>query len=162
MPRHLSWITLIFILIVFAASLRAPFHFALSGRPADVFGWSPYQMALLGFNYFELGAIRRGLAGSIVHLLSPDILIGSTAFFYLSAFAVCGATALLFARPRPALAAAYSAFLIAMAAIMLRWAEDIGRVDLAIAALLAAADAGRAAGQVSRCSAVRLRGTLHP
>jgi hypothetical protein len=70
--------------------------------------------------------------------MGPDILIGSTAFFYLSAFAVCLASAWLFARldlPWPQ----RLAFLVVMAAIMMRWAEDIGRTDLAIAALLAAA-----------------------
>ena len=134
-----SWMTGLFIVIVVAESLRAPLYLARNGRLADIFEWGGlYNRAVLGFNYFELGAIRRGLAGSIVYLLSPDILVGSTAFFYLSAFAVCVATALLFARLKLAWPQRL-AFLIAMAAIMLRWAEDIGRTDMAIAALLAAA-----------------------
>lgn len=133
-----TWMTVLFVVVVAAASLRLPFHLALTGRLDDIFKWGAYQQAALGFNYFELGAIRRGLAGSVVYLLGPDILIGSTAFFYLSAFAVCLASAWLFARldlPWPQ----RLAFLVVMAAIMMRWAEDIGRTDLAIAALLAAA-----------------------
>jgi len=140
MHMHPLWMTGPFIVIVVAASLRASVPLALSGHLPDILGWGSYQQAVLAFNYFELGAIRRGLAGSIVHLLSPDIRVGSIVFFYLSAFAVCAATALLFARlelPWPQ----RLAFVIAMAAIMLRWSEDIGRTDMAIAALLAAATA---------------------
>ncbi|HEY3634002.1 MAG TPA: hypothetical protein VGK95_03020, partial [Caldimonas sp.] len=37
-----------------------------------------YQAGVLAFNYFEFGPIRRGLAGSIVYLLGPDILKAST------------------------------------------------------------------------------------
>ncbi len=137
-PAHVTWMTVLFIVVVLAASLRVPVHLALTGRLPDIFELGAYTRAVLGFNYFELGAIRRGLGGSIVYLLSPDILVGTTAFFYLSAFAVCVGSALLFARldlPWPQ----RLAFGIAMAAIMLRWAEDIGRTDMAIAALLAAA-----------------------
>jgi len=137
-PTQLTWMTVLFVVVVLAASLRVPFHLALTGRLPDIFELGAYTRAVLGFNYFELGAIRRGLGGSIVYLLSPDILVGTTAFFYLSAFAVCVGSALLFARldlPWPQ----RLAFGVAMAAIMLRWAEDIGRTDMAIAALLAAA-----------------------
>ena len=35
-----------------------------------------YHAATLGFNYFDFGFVRRGLAGSIVSLLGPDRLLG--------------------------------------------------------------------------------------
>jgi putative flippase GtrA len=137
-PAQHTWMTILFVVIVLVSSLRAAVPLALAGRLSDIFQLGAYTRAVLGFNYFELGAIRRGLGGSIVYLLSPDILVGTTVFFHLSAFAVCVGSALLFARlalPWPQ----RLAFGVAMAAIMLRWAEDIGRTDMAIAALLAAA-----------------------
>ena len=134
----LPWMPTLYFAVVFAAFLREIAYLQSIAGPAAMFELGAYQRAVLAFNYFELGAIRRGLAGSIVHLLSPDILIATTVFFFASAFAVCVLTSRLFARlvlPWPQ----QLAFLGVMVAIMLRWAEDICRTDMAIAALLGAA-----------------------
>lgn len=92
-----------------------------------------YQAAVLGFNYFELGSIRRGLGGSIAYLLSRDPFVAAGLFHLLSAAAVAAVAAWWFARlDAPPLRR--GAFLMVMLAIMLRWAEDAGRTDMLVAA----------------------------
>jgi hypothetical protein len=97
-----------------------------------------YQAGVLAFNYFEFGPIRRGLAGSIVYLLGHDIVKASIWFFLLSAGAVAVPVVWLYRTlalpwmPRCAFAAT-------IVAIMLRWAGDIGRTDMLVAAGIAAA-----------------------
>lgn len=107
----------------------------------DLFGpWSPlqYQAATLGFNYFEFGFARRGLGGSIAHLLSDDILVATVLFHLLSATAVAG-TALLLLRRLQAAPITQAVYAFVLLAMMLRWGEDPGRTDMAIAALLGGA-----------------------
>lgn len=114
---------------------------AASAWRGDLFGpWSPlqYQAATLGFNYFEFGFTRRGLGGSIAHLLSDDILVATVLFHVLSATAVAG-TALLFLSRLQAAPVTQAVYAFVMLAMMLRWGEDPGRTDMAIAALLGAA-----------------------
>jgi hypothetical protein len=97
-----------------------------------------YQASTLGFNYFEMGAIRRGLGGSLVHLLGHDQLRATAAFHLLSAMAVALAGCLNIARLN-APVATRALFAFVLVSIMLRWAEDAGRTDMAVAALLACA-----------------------
>jgi len=132
------WMATLHFAVVSAAFLREIAYLQSIEGPVAIFEHGAYQRTVLAFNYFELGPIRRGLAGSIVHLLSPDILIGSTVFFFASALAVCLLTSRLFARPALPWPQQL-AFLAVMAGIMLRWAEDICRTDMTIAALLSAA-----------------------
>ena len=42
-----------------------------------------YQAAAIGFSYFDVGFVRRGLAGSVVSLLGPDRLLGTAIFHVL-------------------------------------------------------------------------------
>ena len=94
-----------------------------------------YHASTLGFNYFEFGAIRRGLGGSIVHLFGSNLL-WATALFHLLCAAACSlAICLLFLRLR---ATGWQKLVFALVAVafMARWADDAGRTDLAIAALL--------------------------
>jgi hypothetical protein len=97
-----------------------------------------YQAGVLAFNYFEFGPIRRGLAGSVVYLLGHDILKASTRFFLLSAVAVALPVMWLY-RSLPLPRTARYAFAATIVAIMLRWAGDIGRTDMLVAAGIAAA-----------------------
>ena len=94
-----------------------------------------YHASTLGFNYFEFGPIRRGLGGSIVHLLGANQLRATTLFHLLSAAACSLAICLLFLRLREA---GWQKMVFALLAIafMARWADDAGRTDLAVAALL--------------------------
>ena len=97
-----------------------------------------YHAATLGFNYVDFGFVRRGLAGTLLHLFGANWLRGAAIFHVLSAAAVAAGACTLFARlvrPWPERAA----FALLLIALMLRWAEDPGRTDIAVAALLCAA-----------------------
>ena len=97
-----------------------------------------YHAATLGFNYVDFGFVRRGLAGTLLHLFGANWLRGTAIFHVLSAAAVAAGACVLFARlarPWPERAA----FALLMIALMLRWAEDPGRTDVAVAALLGGA-----------------------
>jgi len=99
-----------------------------------------YHAAAIGFSYFDVGFVRRGLAGSVVSLLGPDRLLGTAVFHVLCAAAVAGGAAILFLRLRLRLPAGGRwVYVLLFVALMLRWAEDPGRTDLAVAALLVAA-----------------------
>ena len=97
-----------------------------------------YHAATLAFNYFDFGFVRRGLAGSVVSLLGPDRLLGTAIFHVLCAAAVAGGAAALFLHLRLR-AGERLLYVLLFVALMLRWAEDPGRTDLAVAALLIAA-----------------------
>ena len=98
-----------------------------------------YHAAAIGFSYFDVGFVRRGLAGSVVSLLGPDRLLGTAVFHVLCAAAVAGGAAILFLRLRLRLPAGGRwVYVLLFVALMLRWAEDPGRTDLAVAALLVA------------------------
>jgi hypothetical protein len=128
---------LLFVLL-WAASSRLLLKSILNGDLLN--GNSPlfYQAATLGFNYFEFGPVRRGLGGSLAYLLSDNLLLGTARFHILMSAAVAAAVAILFYRLDFALARRL-AFALVSFAMMLRWAEDAGRTDMAIAALLAGA-----------------------
>jgi len=145
-PRTRPALLLSLILVV--ASMR---WIASAGGRSELFtadSYLLYQAATMGFNYFELGAVRRGLGGSIVHLLNPDMLVATLMFHVLSAVAVAVAAGLLFRRiAGPPWIRAVFAF--TAVTIMLRWAEDaVGRTDLSIAALLAFATLAMTAGRL--------------
>ena len=106
-----------------------------------------YQAAVLAFNYFEFGPIRRGLAGSIVYLLGHDILKASTWYFLLSAVAVALPVIWLY-RGLPLPRMARFAFAATIVAIMLRWAGDIGRTDTLVSAGIAVAAIATSQGRL--------------
>ena len=70
------------------ASATQLIRYSFYGNIAAALDGRLYQAGVLGFNYFEFGPIRRGLAGSIVYLLGPDIVKATNWFFLLSAAAV--------------------------------------------------------------------------
>ena len=97
-----------------------------------------YHAATLGFNYVDFGFVRRGLGGALLHLFGDNWLRGTAIFHVLAAAAVAGAACVLFARlarPWPERAA----FALLLVALMMRWAEDPGRTDIVVAALLGVA-----------------------
>lgn len=97
-----------------------------------------YQAGALGFNYFQFGFVRRGLAGSIAYLLGPDLLLATVIFHILSAIWVAALACWLLSRiaAPPLVRALYVLMLIDA---MLFWAEDPGRTDMMVAGLLALA-----------------------
>ena len=155
------WLLVLLFLVLIAASTRLLLSYYRHGHLLD--GDSPlfYQAATLGFNYFELGPIRRGLGGTIVYLLSSNALIGTVYFHLLSAGAVAAGACLTFARLEASLATR-AVFAFVMIAIMLRWAEDAGRTDIAVAAFLALATWAMARGRpLLACAAVGLGLFIH-
>ncbi len=94
-----------------------------------------YQAATLGFNYFDFGFVRRGLGGSAVHLIGGNPLRATAIFHLLSAASVAAAACWFFARlERPT--AQRATFALLLVALMMRWAEDPGRTDMAVAAII--------------------------
>ena len=94
-----------------------------------------YQAAALGFNYFDFGLIRRGLGGSVVWLIGGNLLAATAVFHVLSAAGVAAVVVWFFKRlqtPWPQ----RLVFALLAIALMMRWAEDAGRTDMAVAALL--------------------------
>jgi len=97
-----------------------------------------YHAATLGFNYVDFGFVRRGLGGTLLHLFGENWLRGAAIFHVLAAAAVAACACVLFARltrPWPERAA----FAVLLVALMMRWAEDPARTDIAVAALLGVA-----------------------
>jgi len=105
-----------------------------------------YHAATLAFNYVDFGFVRRGLAGSFVHALGANWLRGTALFHVGAAAAVAAAACVLFARLQRPLAERI-AFALLLVALMMRWAEDPGRTDIAVAVLLALAAIASIAGR---------------
>lgn len=117
--------------VLVAASVHVLAAYALKGSLFTPQDQRLYQAAVLAFNYFEFGAIRRGLGGSIAHLLADDMMAASAAFHLLSAITVALATVWLYARLKaPPMRRA--AFAIVIVAIVLRWGSDAGRTDMLV------------------------------
>ncbi len=125
----------LFVILV-AVSCRVPLeafskHLIRSHYPPLI-----YQAATLGFNFFQFGFVRRGLGGSIAYLLGPNLLYATAFFHVLSAIWVAALVCWLLSRiaaPPPVLAP----FALILVDLMLFWAEDGGRTDMAVAGLLA-------------------------
>lgn len=124
-------------LLLFIASNRLHLLGILQGSGDGADNWLHYlyQAGTLGFNYFEFGAVRRGLGGSLVYLLGSDLLSATFAFHFISAMAVSATSAWLFYRFK-AESMKRAACAVVMLVIMLRWAGDVGRIDMVVAALL--------------------------
>ena len=124
----------LFVLLVVASARFAVNAGSLLAAQRDVL----YQAGTLAFNYFQFGAVRRGLGGSIAYLLSRDATAATIWFHFLSAACVASTAAWLFRRLEAPPCTRW-AFALTMLVIMLRWGEDAGRTDMAVAALLGCA-----------------------
>ena len=125
------WEPWVLFCVLLAASVHVLAVHALKGRLFDPLDERLYQAAALAFNYFEFGAIRRGLGGSIAHLLADDMMVASAAFHLLSAITVALTAAWLYARLQtPPMRRA--AVAVVIVAIVLRWGSDAGRTDMLV------------------------------
>ena len=97
-----------------------------------------YHAGTLALNYADFGVVRRGLGGSLVRLLNGDLLRATAIFHVISALAVSSVACVLFARLRRN-GWQQAAFAMVLVALMVRWAEDAGRTDMAVAALIGVA-----------------------
>ena len=94
-----------------------------------------YRAATLMFNYIDLGAVRRGLGGTLLRLTGLDPLFGLAVFHLLSSvFTAAVMGALIWQRAvTPPLRALWT---IGIAALFLFWSADSGRTDVVLAGLL--------------------------
>lgn len=91
-----------------------------------------YQAATLAVNYPEFGFVRRGLGGTLIYLSGLPQLTGTIVFHLLSAALVAGVgCALIAAHALERRAALLQAAVLLV--LMLFWAEDAGRTDMAVA-----------------------------
>jgi hypothetical protein len=107
-----------------------------------------YKAATLAVDFVDFGAVHRGLGGSLARLLTSDAVDAVVAFHFASALGVACVLALLYARFQ-APVVRRGAFAVVALALMMRWGEDGGRIDLAVVALLGAATLAWQAGRIA-------------
>jgi hypothetical protein len=95
-----------------------------------------YQAATLGVNYFDFGFVRRGLGGSLAHLLSNNLMLSTLMFYMIFSSVFAALISVLFGSLKVALTRRLAFALISLG-IALRWSEDIGRTDVLVANFLA-------------------------
>jgi hypothetical protein len=161
-PAGRAWAAVALAVLLFLASLRWVLGQASHGTLLVDASSLLYQSTNLSFNYVEFGAIRRGLAGTLLYGLGLDARVATLVFHTVSAAAFSVAAALVYRRIRGPgwLRAAYAVVAMALA---LRWAENaIGFTDLAIAALAAFATLAMASRrQVLACLLISLGLFMH-
>jgi hypothetical protein len=94
-----------------------------------------YTIVGLAVNYYQFGAMRRGLLGSILYLIGIDLSVGAN-LAYMFSLILFMIFASVFLRRMTVSTATYLAFLVILAALVLFWSRDVGRTDMLIAAIL--------------------------
>ena len=98
-------------------------------------------------DFVDFGAVYRGLGGSLARVLASDAIQAVVAFHFASALGVACVLALLFARFQAPVVRRLVFASVALA-LMMRWGEDGGRIDLAVVALLGAATLAWQSGRI--------------
>jgi len=106
-----------------------------------------YKAATLAVDFVDFGAVYRGLGGSLARVLASDAIQAVVAFHFASALGVACVLALLFARFQAPVVRRLVFASVALA-LMMRWGEDGGRIDLAVVALLGAAALAWQSGRI--------------
>lgn len=106
-----------------------------------------YNTISLAINYFQFGAVRRGLAGSVIYLSGIKLAYAPIVLHAVSLTALL-AIVFLFLRKMTITAAAYLPSLIVICALLLFWSTDIGRSDILVAVVLAVAALALVDGQI--------------
>jgi hypothetical protein len=113
-----------------------------------------YNLATLAINYFDFGAVRRGLAGSILYLSGLDLPTASVLFYITTTVVFIAAATRIIARRDWATLLDSAPFVLVLVAIVGLWAKDAGRTDALIAMLLAPAAAAAMSGRLVIMSAL--------
>ncbi|MFL5334495.1 MAG: hypothetical protein ACJ8H8_15210 [Geminicoccaceae bacterium] len=137
-PRQRAAALLLFA-ITFVLSLRQLLRWIIHGDFFHPDSPMLYSAATVSFNYIQFGAVRRGLAGTLVYLLHPNRMVGTAMFYVLSAAALSALTSWIYARLTAARPLRLAIFALLLVCLFRRWGEDTGRPDLAVAALLSGA-----------------------
>jgi hypothetical protein len=128
------------------AALRRP----IFGAPGDglfaSYREQTYQAVTLAFNWIDLGPVRRGLGGTVARLLSDDPMLAAAWFHVLFAVCVAAGTVALLRGWGGSRWERLAAATVALG-LMLRWSDDFGRTDIAVAALLVGATLAARAGR---------------
>jgi hypothetical protein len=94
-----------------------------------------YRAATLAFNYIDLGAIRRGLGGTLLRLVGLEPTFGLAVFHGASTVFAAAVIAVLTGR-RSTTGGFRLLSVIGLAALFLFWGADAGRTDVVLAGLL--------------------------
>jgi hypothetical protein len=145
--RRSSFILFALLCLLFVAlvSVRA-YHF---GSSID-----RYYLATLAINYFDFGAVHRGLAGSISYLSGLDLPMALVLFYVATTVAFIAEATWIVARRDWANQLDPVRFVLVLVAIVGLWAKDAGRTDALIAMLLAPAAAAALYGRLVITSAL--------
>ena len=145
-PQNVARQTTPIILILFSCIILLKFIHKISD-PRYVGG----NLVGLGLNYIQFGAVRRGLAGSILYLSGVNLVAGARLVYWVS-YILFLSLAYLILKRMTAVARFFVPFVIILAALLLFWSTDIGRTDMLIAAILAGAALAAIDGRIITAS----------
>ena len=115
-----------------------------------------YNLIWLAANYFQFGAMRRALVGSVIYVSGVDLVTAAYLLYGISFFLVL-LFAYVFLRRISQAGGALLPFALILGALLLFWSEDVGRTDILVAAILLAAALALIDGRVvlaSLCLAI--------
>jgi hypothetical protein len=117
-----------------------------------------YLLAILAINYFDFGAVRRGLAGSILYLSGLDLTTASVLFYIATNVVFIAEATWIAARRNWTIRPNSAPFVLVLVAILGLWAKDTGRTDAFIAMLLAPAAVAAMSGRLAITSLLMIIG----
>jgi hypothetical protein len=94
-----------------------------------------YDLVLLGNNYFQFGAVRRGLVGSIIYLTGEDLPTAAIYLYFISFLVFLALAYLILSRCGST--ATRIPFFIILGAVLLIWSAYIAGFDILVGVLLA-------------------------
>jgi hypothetical protein len=118
-----------------------------------------YNLIWLATNYFQFGAIRRALVGSIIYASGVNLVTAAYLLYGISLLLVLLFASVFLERIMRG-GGAVLPFVFVLGALLLFWSEDIGRTDILVAAILLGATLAFIDGRVvlaSLCVAIGIQ-----
>jgi hypothetical protein len=106
-----------------------------------------YNLLTLAIDYFQFGALRRALVGSVIYLSGIDLVTGAYLLYGVS-FILILIGAYVSLRRISQTGGAVLPFVLILGALLLFWSEDVGRTDILVAAILLTAALALADGSI--------------
>jgi hypothetical protein len=94
-----------------------------------------YNLLTLAINYFQFGALRRALVGSIIYLSVIDLVTAAYLLYGVSVILILIGAYVSLRRITQA-GGTILQFVLILGALLLFWSEDVGRTDILVAAIL--------------------------
>jgi hypothetical protein len=110
-----------------------------------------YNLIWLAANYFQFGAMRRALVGSVIYLSGFNLVTSAYFLYLISVFLVLAFVCVIFKRIMEA-GGIISPFSLIIGALILFWSEDVGRTDVLVAAILLASAVALVDGKIVMAS----------